>query len=223
MDLTAMELTTRRTTTMLITGKPALVISEFQRGVVEPGRSRLAGLAEQVESRGVAARIGVLAEAFRAAGLPVVHCTIGHRPDLVGVLPNSLFGSMIRKHRTMISGTADVEVPEPVTPREGDIVSDRAISLTAFYGTDLDALLRLQHVETLVVTGVSTNLAIPGLSVEAVNRGYYVVLPEDATAGASAETHRFMVDNLLHLLARVTTTDEVLTELKAVPTGERLT
>jgi hypothetical protein len=39
------------------------------------------------------------------------------------------------------------------------------------------------------------------------------VLPEDATAGTSPETHQFMLDNLLSLLARKVTTKEVLAQL----------
>ncbi|WP_255649268.1 hypothetical protein [Frankia sp. ArI3] len=101
---------------MLIIGRPALVISEFQRGIVDPAVSRLPALAEQAESRGVGARIGALAEAFRAAGLPVVHAIIEHRPDLVGLRANSALSAMAIKRRTMIAGSVDVEVPEPVTP-----------------------------------------------------------------------------------------------------------
>ncbi len=76
-------------------------------------------------------------------------------------------------------------------------------------------MLRLTDTRVVVVAGVSTNVAIPGLALEAVNRGYHVVLPEDATAGASAETHRFMLDNFLAMVTRITTVDDVVAELKA--------
>lgn len=188
---------------------PALVISECQRGVVDPELSMLPGIADHVAQRGVIGRIAGLATAFRAAGLPVVHCLIEHRHDLAGMKRNSLLGALVVKHRRMIAGTPDVEVPAPIAPLPGDIVSSRAVGLTAFYGTNLDAMLRLQGVETIVAVGVSTNVALPGLALEAVNRGYDVVVPEDCTAGNTAQTHEFMISNMLSVLARVCSAEDV--------------
>jgi nicotinamidase-related amidase len=65
--------------------------------------------------------------------------------------------------------------------------------VTAFYGTPLDQLLRNCGVRTVVLTGVSTNLGIPGSAIEAVNRGYSVVIPEDCTAGVWPEAHDFVI------------------------------
>lgn len=192
---------------------PALVISECQRGILEAGRSVSSGLAHQASSRGIVARIGELAQHFRAHDLPVVHCTIEHRLDQAGMLPNSYLGAMALRSRSMTANTDDVTIPAALGPEASDIVSSRATGLTAFYGTDLDAMLRHSRVRTLVLTGVSTNVALPGLALEAVNRGYDVVLVEDCTAGASAAAHEFFVQNQLRLLARISTAAEVAARL----------
>ncbi|MGH4002013.1 MAG: cysteine hydrolase [Pseudonocardiaceae bacterium] len=194
---------------------PALVISECQVGILEPGRSVTGGLAEQAEIRGIVDRIATLANLFRERGLPVVHCLIEHRADQVGMLPNSYLGAMALRSKTMTVGTPDVAVPAGLGPKPADIISSRATGLTAFYGTDLDAMLRLNRVRTLVLTGVSTNVALPGLAMEAVNRGYDVVLAEDCTAGSSAEAHEFFIRSQLALLARVITAADVTTRLPA--------
>ncbi|GAA1970294.1 cysteine hydrolase [Nocardioides panacihumi] len=192
---------------------PALVISECQRGILDAGRSVSSGLAHEAATRGIVERIGELARQFRARGLPVVHCTIEHRPDQLGMVPNSYLGTMALRSRSMTAGTEDVEIPAALGPEPSDIVSSRATGLTAFYGTDLDAMLRLNGVRTLVLTGVSTNVALPGLAVEAVNRGYDVVLVEDCTAGASAQAHEFFIQNQIRLLARVATAEDVVARL----------
>ncbi|NYI78332.1 cysteine hydrolase [Nocardioides panzhihuensis] len=192
---------------------PALVISECQVGILESGRSVTGSLAEQAETRGIVDRIGTLANRFRERGLPVVHCLIEHRADQIGMLPNSYLGAMALRSRTMTAGTRDVAVPAALGPKPSDIVSSRATGLTAFYGTDLDAMLRHCRVRTLVLTGVSTNVALPGLAMEAVNRGYDVALAEDCTAGSSAEAHEFFVRNQLALLARITTAADVAARL----------
>src|ERR1700739_3438145 len=178
----------------------ALVISECQRGILDLTASVTPALAAQAAERGIVARIAELASAFRAAGLPVVHCHIAHRPDLAGVRPNSLLGALSIKNRTLIAGTPDVLPPPELVPQAGDHVSIRATGLTAFYGTDLDATLRLRSVETVVLTGGSTDVAIPGLGLGAVKRGYYVRIPADCVAGTSAKTYEFIIGGALRRL-----------------------
>jgi nicotinamidase-related amidase len=197
----------------------ALVISECQAGILDPVTSRTPAIAAQAARRGIVARIAGLAAAFRAAGLPVVHCHIGHRPDMAGVKPNSLLGALALKHRTLIAGTPDALPPPELAPRPGDHVSSRATGITAFYGTDLDATLRLRSVETIVLTGVSTDMAIPGLALEAVNRGYYVRIPADCVAGTSDRTQEFMMDGLLPAIARITDAAAELARLAELAEG----
>ena len=188
----------------------ALVISECQRGILDLTASVTPALAAQAAERGIVPRIAKLARAFRAAGLPVVHCHIAHRHDLAGIKPNSLLGALAIKNRTLIAGTPATLPPPELAPRPGDHVSIRTTGLTAFYGTDLDATLRLRNVETIVLTGVSIDVAIPGLALEAVNRGYYVRIPADCVAGTSARSYEFMMGGLLPLVARITDAAAVL-------------
>lgn len=193
--------------------RPALIISECQRGILDPDRSISPGLAREAGRRGLVARTAALALAFRARELPVFHCVIEHRADQKAMIANSYLGAMALKHRSMTSGTPDVEIPAALGPEPGDLVSSRATGLTAFYGTDLDAMLRLQRVETVILAGVSTDIALPGLALEAVNRGYSVVLAENCTAGSSAGSHEFMVTNMLSLLARIAPAAEIIARL----------
>jgi nicotinamidase-related amidase len=197
---------------MIAYDSPGLVISECQCGVLDPDLAVFPALAEEAARRGLLARIQDVAHAFRSAGLPVFQCLIEHRPDMAGMIPNSLPGALAIKHRRMLAGTPDVAVPPPLSVAPSDIVSSRATGLTAFYGTDLDAMLRLHGVRTLVLTGVSTDMALPGLALEAVNRGYYVVIPEDCTAGTPG-AHRFMIDGLLSAVARITTAEQVIARI----------
>jgi nicotinamidase-related amidase len=201
----------------------ALVISECQLGILDPAASVMPALAAQAAERGIVARIAELARAFRVAGLPVVHCHIAHRPDLAGVKPNSLLGALAIKKRTLTAGTPATLPPPELAPHPGDHVSGRATGLTAFYGTDLDAALRLRDVETIVLTGVSTDVAIPGLALEAVNRGYYVRIPADCVAGTSTHSYEFMMGGLLPAIARITDAAAVLASLAGLAEGEQPT
>ncbi len=77
-------------------------------------------------------------------------------------------------------------------------------------GTDLDAILRNLGVRTIVAVGVSLNVAIPNLVMDAVNAGYRVVLPRDAVAGIPTDYGTAIIDNTLALLSTVTTTDALI-------------
>jgi nicotinamidase-related amidase len=77
-------------------------------------------------------------------------------------------------------------------------------------GTDLDAVLRNLGVSTIVAVGVSVNLAITNLCMDAVNKAYRVVVPRDAVAGIPTDYANSIIDNMLSLLATITTTDDLL-------------
>lgn len=193
--------------------RPALVISECQRGILDPAFSSIPGLAGQAAERGILPKIAVLAARFRELGLPVAHVHIAHNPGGVGLAVTSPLAALGRRGAGMEEGTPPAEPMADVAPVRGDIVSARRSGLAMWYGTDLDALLRNEHVGTLVMTGVSTNVAVFGGSLGAVDRGYQVVIPEDCTAGATPETHQFQITQQLPLLAAMTTSAAVLAAL----------
>lgn len=63
---------------------------------------------------------------------------------------------------------------------------------------------------TIVVTGVSANVAVPNAVFDAVNLGYQAVVPADAIAGVPADYAQAVVRHTLALVATVTTADEVI-------------
>lgn len=113
-----------------------------------------------------------------------------------------------------LSGTAAVRVAPPIEVAEEDLVVRRLHGLSPLAGTDVDALLRNLGCRTLIVTGVSANVAVPNAVFDAVNRGYTVVVPGDAIAGVPSDYTPAMIRNTLALVATVATTDEVLACLK---------
>jgi nicotinamidase-related amidase len=95
------------------------------------------------------------------------------------------------------------------------LVSHRRHGVSPFTGTSLDATLRALQVSTVVATGVSLNLGIPGLVIEAVNLGYRVVVATDAVAAVGEQFGRDVLAHTLRLVATLATTDEVVAALHA--------
>jgi nicotinamidase-related amidase len=191
----------------------ALLINECQNAMTDPAFSHNVGLAQEVVDRDVIGHIAVLAAAFRSAGRPVVHNTIVPREDFAGYTANCLLLGSLKKQRVVVAGSPASAINPRLGPQPSDLVVNRVHGLSPFHGTELEQILRNCGVRTVVIVGVSTNIGVPGACLEAVNRGFQVVVPEDCTAGAWPEAHAFQVTNTLPLLATVTSSHEVAAAL----------
>src|SRR4051794_28809704 len=187
----------------------ALITSECQNGVIGPAAA-LPQLAEAAATT-VIPNGARLCAAARKAGMPVLHCTAGRRPDGRGSNTNArLFMAMRKAPRPIELGDTATQVVDQFEVQPDDFVLSRMHGLSPMAGTDLDPILRNLGVSALVIAGVSLNVAIPNLVMDAVNLGYRVVLPRDAVAGVPAPYAEQVIDNTLALLAEIVTTDEIV-------------
>lgn len=198
---------------LLKPGLWAVLTMELQRGVVGD-RSSFPQLAAAVEQAGVVDNTARLLQAARRHGAAVVHCTAGFTADRRGSPANApLITAMLRRPEHLLEGTAAAELIPALGVEPSDLASHRRHGVAPFGGTDLDARLHELGVRTIVACGVSLNLGIPGLCVEAVDLGYYVVVPRDAVAGIPASYGEAVLDNTVSLVATVTTVDDVISAI----------
>jgi nicotinamidase-related amidase len=187
-----------------------LLTVECQQGVVGPD-SALPELAREARSSGALRNVARLVAAAHHGGVQVIHAVAERRPDGRGASRNArLFRAAERLPVRQLAGSTAVRVAPPIEVTEEDIVVRRLHGLSPVHGTEVDALLRNLGCRTLIVTGVSANVAIPNAVFDAVNLGYTAVVPADAVAGVPAEYTPAMIRHTLALVATVATTDEVL-------------
>ena len=117
-----------------------------------------------------------------------------------------LFAAAVALGGDLSPGSRGASLLPELGPEPADLVLARYHGVGPMGGTDLDAVLRNLGVTTIVATGVSVNIAIPSLVMDAVNAAYQVVLPRDAVAGVPREYADQVIDHSLSLLATVTTT-----------------
>ncbi|MGW8970215.1 cysteine hydrolase [Streptomyces platensis] len=188
-----------------------LLTVECQRGVVGPD-SALPELANVARESGVLANVARLVAAAHEAGVQVLHAVAERRPDGRGASHNArLFKAAERLPVQQLTGSAAVRIADPIPVSGDDLVVRRLHGLSPIAGTDVDALLRNFGCRTLIIAGVSANVAIPNAVFDAVNLGYTAIVPADAIAGVPADYTPAMIRHTLALVATVTTTDEVLT------------
>ena len=183
----------------------AVVTMELQRGVMGDLAS-FPALREAADEVGLPDHAGQLARHARLLGLPVVHCTAEFRADRAGTLTNTpLHAAVLRRADHLLEGTAAVELISELGPEAGDLIVPRRHGVSPFSGTALDATLRNLGVSVLLVTGVSVNLGVLGLAIEAVNLGYQVIVcgfPVDYAQAVLAES--------LALIATLARTEDLL-------------
>jgi nicotinamidase-related amidase len=194
--------------------KPALVVSECQNGITNPAFSD-DPLAQAATERDIAGKIAALAQVCRASGVPVIHCTHSAPEDFAGYAVNCAMAAKMRRERKLIAGARATAVDDRIPVLPGDVILERRHVMTPFHNNPLDAVLRGFGVETLVLTGVSTNIGLLIAACEAVARAYNVVIPEDCTAGATPETHQMQITLHLPLVARITTSEHVAPFVRA--------
>jgi nicotinamidase-related amidase len=188
----------------------ALVLQEVQNGVVGTPSAlpALTAAAAAVDLIGNCAR---LAAAARAVGVTVLHCTAETRDDGRGGNHNARLFAGVKKSPVRLSpGSAAVQVPVEIGVDPRDLVLPRYHGLGPMTGTQLDSILRNLGATTIVGVGVSVNVGMTNLALDAVNRGYQTVLPRDAIAGFPADYADAVIDNTLALIATISTTEEVL-------------
>ena len=196
---------------LLAPPQTALLMMECQEGIIG-GDGRLGALAEAVARHRTVDQIARVLTAARAAHLPVFHCTMARRADAGGAVANCLLLAATAKRGIgLLPGSPAQAVVGQLAPVEGDYVVTRFHGMTPFHGTELDQLLRNLGVRTVVATGVSVNLGILGLTIEAVNAGYQVVIPREAVTGTPDDYVEAVFEHTLRLLATVTSVEQVVT------------
>jgi nicotinamidase-related amidase len=192
--------------------RAALCLVEMQNDIVHEsnvGKRGLGGvLAAQVQKRGVIPRLRTLLHAARSRGVPVLYVNFALKPGFPR--PNTLLHRRSQRQPTLVEGTWGVEIHPELAATPADFVLERTVGVDGSYGTQLYPVLRQLGRTTMLMTGVSTNIAIESIVRASVNRGFDMVVVEDCCASYPDEWHRFSIENIMPLLATVTSAEAVL-------------
>lgn len=183
--------------------RTALVVIDLQNGIV--GRPTQPYPAADVVDRTVR-----LADAFRAKGLPVVLVRVATAPDGADAAHGRT--ELVRPAGTAPAGSSDIVAA--LAGHDGDLVVTKR-NWGAFFGTELDVILRRRGVTQIVLTGIATSIGVESTARQAYERNYNVTLATDAMSDLSAEGHANAVALVFPRLGESGTTDEVLALLES--------
>lgn len=168
----------------MLVGRTALIVIDIQKSAFMPGVDvgipLMDGYTENTR------RGRVVIDAARAAGIPVVFIQEAHRPDYVD-FGRELDGSEVVHCLETDEGT---ELASEITGyRPGIDYFIRKRRYSAFYGTDLEILLKGLKAETLVLIGGLTDVCVHYTFADAHQGDYYTRVVGDCVAGSSRAAH----------------------------------
>ena len=169
---------------------------------------------QRAEKTGVIRVQARLLDRFREAKAKVVYTLVTYQPGLPGVKPNSpLFRTLINSP-TLLQGTPAVEVIDEVAPQPDEPVI-RGQAANGFDGTTLGTILRVAGVDTLVLAGIATDVAVESTARAASDLQYRTIVVSDACQADSDEAHARALDVFRKWFGETPTADEVLSALAA--------
>jgi nicotinamidase-related amidase len=202
---------------VLSRGTTALVLVDLQNDNVHPeGAFASSGAPAHASAQDLVSNVQALLRWARALDLLVIHNHIVAFPGRDFGGSNAPIFQMIGPDSLRL-GSWGAQPLEGLEPLEGEPVLLRN-RMSAFNGSGLDALLRNLGVETVVVAGVWTNMAVEHTVRDAADHGYRAVLVTDATSSINEEWQHAATSFALTNIAQFVTTAEVVT-VGRPPTG----
>jgi nicotinamidase-related amidase len=192
------------------TRRCALIVIDMQNAFVAEG-----AVFETPPARAMIPRLERAIEFARACSIPIIWTQSDHRPPYGGLMLRKF--PPIAEDHILWQGEPSYEMyPHMLQPREGKL-EYRIVKhkFDAFFETNLDAILRYHHVDTVIITGTATNACCESTARSAFMRDYKVVFPSDLNATFDDAMHQATLRNIDLLFGRVVSTDELLAEMEA--------
>lgn len=156
--------------------KTAMIVVDMQNDFVAAGAPM-----ETPAARAMVPKLAEALKACRVAGTRVIFTAHAHRRDGCDM---GLFDDLhppIANRAALVDGTAGVEIYPDLAPMTGEHVIKKH-RYSGFFGTDLDMILREWGVDTVIISGTTTENCCHATARDAMFLNYRVVFLSDATA-----------------------------------------
>ena len=186
---------------------PAVLVVDFSCGFTDPACALGSDLTAEVEAT------KSLLDAARAKGLPVIFTSIGFEPNLKD---GGLWLQKVPSLGELQIGGRWVEIDTRLEPRTDEtIVLKKGAS--AFFGTNLPAILVSQGVDSVILCGATTSGCIRATAVDLLQYGYPTLVPRECVADRAQAPHEANLFDIDAKYADVVALDDVLEYVERVP------
>jgi len=190
----------------------ALLVQDMQNDVIiEGGAFAESGAPAHALQQNAVANSMRLAQTCRDMGIPVIHVWYVVDEGAPGLKVNApLFEGVA--DGALVKGTWGAAPAEGLEPQDGDFVVEK-MRMSAWEGTSLEQILTGTGRDTVIVTGAWTNMSIEHTARTGADKGYYMVVPEDACSTMNEEWHAAAINFALQNVSTVTNVNAVVAGL----------
>ncbi|MGH7831387.1 MAG: cysteine hydrolase [Candidatus Binatia bacterium] len=160
-----------------------------------------------------------LRDAARKSSIPIFYAQANHRPD--GATNNRVITDtdmrlrpwphtqFVPKPPAATAGSWEAAIIEELKPEPQDTVIPK-YRWSAFFQTYLDLALRARGINTVIISGGSTEIGVASTVYSARDMDYHIIIARDACSGSQMDAYTVLMDKVFPRMARVRTTDRVL-------------
>ena len=195
--------------------RTVLIIQDMQNDVMMAGGAWAeTGAPEHAKEQNVVENVKALADACRAAGIPVMHVHYIVEEGAPGLKVNAGLFKGVKETGGLVRGSWGAAPAEGLEPQEGDFVVEK-MRMNAWEGTRLEHLMKGLSRDTIIVTGAWTNMSVEHTARTGADKGYYMIVPEDGCSTMNADWHNASINFALQNVSTVTTCAAVLEAIGA--------
>jgi gluconolactonase len=196
-----------------------LIIQDMQNDVIiEGGAFAESGSPEHAKEQNVVENVKALAETCRSKGIPVIHVWYIVEDGAPGLKLNAPLFQGVKDTNSLVRGTWGAAPAEGLEAQDGDLIVEK-MRMSGWQGTKLETMLAGLGRDTLIITGAWTNMSVEHSARTGADKGFFVVVPEDACSTMNAEWHNASINFALQNVSTVTTCGAVTEALAGVPAG----
>ncbi|MCC6890923.1 MAG: cysteine hydrolase [Hyphomicrobiales bacterium] len=184
---------------LMTTTRTALVVIDVQNDFCSP---------EFPAHKQILSPLQKLISEARRAGVPLVYTQAVHNDKTDSAVWKSRYRLRPHRNQTCRIGTPGVDFHPTVRPAPEDIIVQKH-RYSAFIGTDLELILRAQRIETLLFTGIATNVCVEAAARDAFQRDFWTIMVSDCMAAHSEEAHKAALTNCERGFGIVVTSDQI--------------
>lgn len=203
--------------------RTAVVLIDMQNDFLAPGFGAEQAGRDLTPGRAIIPGLQKLVAGARRAGATIAHVgflTLTNNASDSGPWLAQRRRSTYSSDTLCLEGTPGADFLDELKPVDGDLVVAK-YRYSAFAATPLDMLLRARGIETVILTGVSTNACVESSLRYAMELSYYVVVPCDGVASWSRTLHEATLENVNHRFGLTPAIDDILAIWDAGTTNQR--
>jgi maleamate amidohydrolase len=193
--------------------RPAILVVDFTCGFTDPAYEAGSELTEEVEAT------RRLLDVARGGGLPVVFTAIGFEPS-------GRDGGIWLQKFPALAELALGERPLEIDPRLARSADETVVlkkGASAFFGTNLSAILVAQGVDTVVLCGATTSGCIRATAVDLLQNGFPALVPRECVGDRARAPHEANLFDIQAKYADVVSLETAIAYVGRIASGVRST